>query len=63
MLSVSLGLIEGTGLTDEVNQYEGVSQRYAGKQVVSSPSVTCTHAVTQKTTLATDNFVSSLCFG
>ena len=36
MLSASLGLIEGTGLTDEVNQYEGVSQRYVVKQVMSS---------------------------
>ena len=36
VLSASLGLIEGTGLTDEVNQYEGVSQRYVGKQIVSS---------------------------
>ena len=54
LLSASLGLIEGTGLTDEVNQYEGVSQRYVGKQIVISLQVTCTHAVTLRETLATD---------
>jgi len=38
LLSASLGLIEGTGLKDEVNQYEGVSRHYVGKQIVSSLS-------------------------
>ncbi len=47
--------MEGTDLTDEVNQYEGVSQRYVGKQIVSSLKVKCTHAVTLRETLATDN--------
>ena len=31
VLSAILALIEDTRLTDDVNRYEGVSQRYVGK--------------------------------